>query len=490
MTSTLVRLGPPALAAALLLLRGAAPACAADFFVPSFATPTLQDAVDDAALNVDPENTIWIGAPVLFENVSIGGDFDSGHRLLICPDGAVGLTRATVSAASMVIPAFTLTGAPGTDEGYVTIQDLDIVRTGSGSTGHIVDISGMSHVTIERCRIGLNWTTGALGAFSNVQISYPIHVVVRNCVFFSKVPGHFAHALRVISMLDPASSVLFYNNLAADYRTSGIRVSDGAAPLSAVVLLRNNIAVNSPAVAPEPYGYRSEVDVATVVSSHNVVFSSIGQEESLAGGAQSIGSAGSFALRFPVGVAPLCFVTTSWTVAPPWNANPTFFRLNPVGPLHEDAGDYGQTVTVDGAPNVNDVANLLDIDRQGRPGGVPIAHTDRGPDQVDPAPATAVAESRADAGAVLFAAPARNPSRELSLTFACGEAGTLTLEWFDLAGRRLARESRVVSAGERGSWNSGTALSGTARGLVFYRAVLRTEGGVAFESSGKAVAIR
>ncbi len=476
----------------------AAPARAEDFFVPSIATPTIQDAVDDAALNAEPENSIHLGAPALFENVSIGGEFHSGHRLTIRPDGAAGLARATVVAAAFDLPVFSLAGAIGSDQGYVTLQDLDILRTGSGSSSHLVTVTGMTGVIIERCRVGLNWTTPGPNGFSNLRIAYPTRVVVRNCIFFSLFTGNFDHGIHVINMSDPDNSILLYNNLVADYRLSGIRVDDGAAVPSAIVLLRNNIAVNHMALVPEPVGYRSEVDDATIVSSHNVVFATPGNEESLAAGAGSIGAPDSHALRFLKPDVVGCFTTANWTLAPPWNANPAFFRLNPAGPLHQDAGDHGLTVDTDGAPNVNDIANVLDIHREGRPGGVPTVHTDRGPDQVDPAAATGI-ESAAlgggePAGEGLRVAPERNPSREIALEYTSPRAGTLPLELFELSGRRLAATSRDVSAGERGSWRAGREANragGAAitPGIVFYRAVLRTPEGLTVEAVGKAAAI-
>jgi hypothetical protein len=474
-----------ALIAVLVLLRPLSTP-AADFFVPTFATPTIQDAVDDAAGNADPENAIYLRVSPLFENVTIGGEFNSGHRLTILPDGGVGLKRASVVAAAQNIPVFFLSGAIGSDNGYVTIQDLDILRTGSGNASHLVQVVGMRNVTIERCRIGLNWTTSALTSSSNLQIQYPTEVLVRNCILFSRVAGAFAHAIDVVNMFDPANSILLYNNLAADYRLSGIRVDDGASSASAIVLLRNNIAVNHMAIAPEPFGYESLVNEATIVSSHNVVFATPGNEETLGGGAGSIGNGPASGISMPKPAAVLSFVTMTWNLAPPWDANPTFFKLNPVGLLHDAPSDYGQNLLVDGVPDPNDVANLLDIERQGRPGGLP-AHTDRGPDQSDPAAATGVETAAITGTGVLRAAPERNPSRDLAVAYACERAGRITLELFDLGGRRLAHETRTANAGEHAVWRP-TALATTA--LVFYRATLCTEDGGVHVSKGKAVAVQ
>jgi hypothetical protein len=476
-----------ALIAVLVVLRPISVA-AADFFVPSGPTPTIQDAVDDAALNVDPENTIHLGASPIFENVTIGVEFNSGHRLTIRPDAAAGFKRSSVVAAAQNLPVFFLSGAIGSDNGYVTIQDLDILRTGSGNANHLVQVVGMRNVTIERCRIGLNWTTSALTASSNLQIQYPIEVLVRNCILFSRTAGAFAHGIDVVNMFDPECSILLYNNLAADYRLSGIRVDDGASHASVIVLLRNNIAVNHMGIAPEPFGYESQVDDATIVSSHNVVFATPGNEETLGGGAGSIGNGPASGISMPRPSAILSFITMTWALAPPWDANPTFFKLNPVGLLHDAGSDYGQNLLVDGVPHANDIANILDIEREGRPGGLP-AHTDRGPDQSDPAASTGVgdvAHDHAPSG-VLRTSPMRNPSREVAVEIACDQAGTLTLELFDLGGRRMAEETRGVAAGERIVWRPAVAAR---PGLVFYRAMLRGDDGDVHQASGKMVALR
>ncbi len=475
----------PALFSALLSLRSL-PAVAADFFVPTLATPTIQDAVDDAAGNEDPENAIYLRVSPIFENVSIGGEFNADHRLTILPDGGVGLKRASVVAAVQNIPVFSIAGAAFGDNGYVTLQDLDVLRTGSGNNSHLILVTGMRNVTIERCRIGLNWTTSAPTSFSNLHIQYPTEVNVRNCILFSRVAGAFAHGIEVISMSDPANSILLYNNLAADYRLSGIRVDDGGSNPGAVVLLRNNIAVNHMGIAPEPFGYESLVNEATIVSSHNVVFATPGNEETLGGGAGSIGNGPASGISMLRPAAVLSFVTMTWTLAPPWDANPTFFKLNPVGLLHDAPSDYGQNLLVDGAPDPNDVANLLDIERQGRPGGLP-AHTDRGPDQSDPAAATDVETAAITGTNVLRAVPERNPSRNLAIAYACERAGRITLELFDLQGRRLAHETRAANAGEHSVWRP-NALAAT--GLVFYRATLRTEDGGVHVTKGKVVAVR
>lgn len=476
-------LGGTALALSLVLLVFGRAARAEDYFVPSLDWPTLQGAINDAAGNGDPVNHILLGASPLIGNFTIGPDFDAGHTLSIHPDAAAGSARVTLLASSMISPVLSLLGVIGGDAGYVTIQDLDILRRDSGSASDLVVVSGMVHVTIERCRVGFDGDVPTTPGFANLKIHYPTEVVVRNCIFFSKGPGGLDRGVDVQGLIDPANSILLYNNLAFAYRLHGFRVNDGGSLPAALVLLRNNIAVNHLGVAPEPVGYRSDVDQATVVTSHNVVFATPGFEESVAAGAVSIGGAGgAFGISMPRAVAVTSFVSTAWAATPPYDANETYFRLNPTGPLHDAATDRGVTVT-NGAPHARDIAVVLDIHRQGRPGGVP-AHTDRGPDQVDVAIATDVAiPSRTSAFAVELD---RNPSREVRLRYFAPREGTLVFELFDLGGRRIALEEREVAAGERGDWDAPRSSAG----LVFYRVNLRAPDGSVLVREGKAVTLR
>ena len=471
----------------LLALQAWAPAAvAADYFVPA-AWPTLQGAIDDAAANAEPENRILLGESPLTGSFHIGPDFDGGHTLTIGPDIGAGRTRATLLAVAMNVPVLSMTGVMGTDTGHVTIEDLDILRRDSGSASDLVVVDAMAHVTLDRCRIGLDMQAPTSAGFANLRILYPIEVIVRNCLFFSAIPGGLDRAVDVQNMFDPASSVLLYDNLAADYRFHGFRVNDGGSNPAALVLLRNNVAINSMTVVPEPFGYRSEVDEATIVTSHNVVYASSGFEESRAAGAGSIGGGPTaFGISMPRVQAVASFVETTWRPTPPYDANPTFFRLQPAGPLHDASTDWGQTV-LDGFPHARDVAVLLDCDRQGRPGGFPVAHTDRGPDQIEAAVATSATPlpSRRSAD-VLHVTADPNPFSRIRLRFTAKEAGRLTLEVFDLAGRRVAYEERTVGADEPESWSPASGSSGVA----FYRATLRTPGGLAFTSTGKITLLR
>ena len=456
-----------------------------DYFVPSD-WPDLQAAIDEAADNGGPENRILLGASPLTGNFTIGPDFDGTHTLTILPDVEAGLPRATLLAAAMNLPVLWMVGVAGTDTGHITVQDLDVLRRDSGSSSDLVVVDGMSHVTIERCRIGLDMQAPTSAGYANLKVLYPIEVVIRNCILFSAIPGGLDRAVDVQNMIDPASSVLLYNNLAADYRLHGVRVNDGGSNPSALVLLRNNVVANSMAVVPEPFGYRSEVDQATVVTSHNVVYATAGAEESLAPGAASIGggpvtSGISFARPTVIG----SFLMTMWTATPPFDANPAFFRLQPAGPLHDSATDWGQTV-VDGGPDARDVAVLQDFDRQGRPGGLP-AHTDRGPDQVEAAAATDARIGPAattDSPILVTARP--NPSDRIVLHFVAKGEGVLALEVFDAAGRRMARAERPVEAGGTGSWSP----PGRLAGMAFYRATLTTRGGQSFAAHGKVALLK
>ncbi len=457
---------------------------AADFFVPSGATPTLQDALDDAGVSIDVDNTIHLSSSPIMGTYALGGEFNVDRRLTIRP--ADGIMRVSIVASTLNTPVFTLAGAASSDQGYITLQDLDILRTGSGSASHLVVIQGMSHVTVERCRIGLNWTTPGPIGFANLRISYPVEVVVRNCILFSLFTGNFDHAIYASNFPDPASSLYLYNNLAADYRLSGIRISDPAAPAGVLLVLRNNVAANHPAFAAEPDGYRSEIGPApTVLTSHNAVFATPGFGETTAFGVSIAGVGGGTFVGYPRAAIVAAWVAEAWALAPPYDANGNFFRLEPGGPLHDAESDFGVTVT-DVLPDAADIAVTNDIERQGRPGGAPNPHTDRGPDQIEPSFATAAPHGGTTA-VLLSSRVGRNPARELSVHFETRAAGRLSFEVFDLAGRRLHRSDRHVSAQEAGDL---AFIRVPGSGLVLYR--LRLDAGArgVFEQQGKAVIVK
>jgi hypothetical protein len=457
---------------------------AIDYFVPSAETPTLQNALLDAALSDEVENTIHLMSSPVLGTFALGGDFHSGRQLTIRP--LEGISRVSVVASTLNIPVFTLTGVLGSDQGYITLQDLDILRTGSGSNSHLVVVSGMSHVTIERCRIGLNWTTPGPVGFANLRITYPTEVVVRNCILFSLFPGNFDHAILATNFADPANSLYLYNNLAADYRVSGIRISDPAAPVGVLYVLRNNVAANHPGILAEPVGYRSEIPAgSTVLTSHNAVFATPGLGETTAFGVTIAGVGGGTFVGYPRAAIGATWVNETWTLAPPYDANENFSRLEPGGPLHDADSDWGATIT-DDLPDPDDIAVVLDIDRQGRPGGAPNPHTDRGPDQIEPHVATAAPLSQPTRG-LLSSRLVRNPANDLHVHYEAHAAGRLSIEVFDVTGRRLERSMREVAAHETGDLKF-ARLPGS--GIYLYRLRLDAgiDGGVVHE--GKAVIVK
>jgi hypothetical protein len=372
--------------------------------------------------------------------------------------------------------------------GNVTLQDLDLIRDITNAS-NLVEIMFYSDSILDRCRIGSNWSTPGATGYSNVYIAYPTGIVIRNCVCFSRTPGNFDTAIRAINFNDPANSLFLYNNVVADYRQAGIRIADGAGLAGSLVLLRNNIAVNHVAAAPEPAGYVSEVDGATtIVSSHNTAFATAGLDEALVGAAGSIAGAAAAFLIFPRPAAGATFTSMTWAMAPPWDVNPTLFHLIPGGPLHDGPAKFGQSVGW-GNPHARDLAVLRDIDREPRPGGGP-PHTDRGVDQLEPGTATHVvapAEARPLSDARLDAIAIGSPGPSPAIRFAARDAGELRFELFDPEGRRIHTAVQRVRAG------SGDLLylERVARtGVYFYRLVLSPDEGAPAEVSGKVLMVR
>lgn len=147
-----------ALAAAVLC----APAVrSADYHVPSVPTPTLQDAVDDALVSGDPQETIYIDANLdVFAETLIPFGFDASHKLLIRPGTT--LTRATIRMMACCDPVIHATGTS-----YVTIQDLDIFRHITNNN-HIIYYSLCSDMLIQRCRVGSDWTVPGAANWSAI----------------------------------------------------------------------------------------------------------------------------------------------------------------------------------------------------------------------------------------------------------------------------------------------------------------------------------
>ncbi len=485
-------LGSTALAATMTLLPSSGRSV--EYLVPSFGTPTLQDAVDDAAASAAVDDIITItsspistGAAVVF-----GDDFDVDNQVLVRPSPALG--RATIHSFGSAAPIIHM--EPGPDGGsHVTLQDLDLLRRGSGSNSHLVSICAYRNVTIERCRIGLDWTTPGPSGWSNVYISYPYEIVIRNCILFSLFPGNFDRAIEATQFNDPANSLYLYNNVMADYRFAGIRITDDVGMPGSFAVLRNNVAVGHPGIDPDdvvagPFGYVSLVDGATtILTSHNTAFVAPGEEEFLFGASRPIAGdpdAGfdTTFLTFTRPTVDPSFVDWQWTLTPPVDANDNFFRLEPFGPLHDDEpDDWGANVT-DVEPDADDIAVVDDIEGDPRPSGT-TSHTDRGADQI--AVLASAAPMPVGQDGLLLVAPRRNPARSAEIAYQVASAGRLVFELFDIAGRQLHRTERAVNAGETGVF---VWTEARTSGVLAYRVTLTSDTGSGAQASGQMVVIR
>jgi hypothetical protein len=439
---------------------------AAAFDVPG-THATLQLAVAAAGASADVDNVITISASPqnLTTPVSLGAAFGPGRHLVIRP--AAPLVRASLvnTVPNVVVLAMASTG-------YVTIQDLDIVRNITNNED-IVTMDLCEEVVIERCRIGSNWTTPGAAGWACVRITYPTEVILRNNIAFARSPGTFDYGFWAGNFNDPANSLRLYNNTVSDYRIYGIRIE--AAMPGALVLLRNNVAVNYANLNPEPIGYRTEVAGGgpTVVTSHNTAFASAGFVQTGAGGAQDIAGFASSFLTFAKGDALFAFTTRLWTSAPPWDANANLYRLVVGGPLHDDAADWGMTV----ATAFDDIAVVDDIERQFRPGGAP-PHADRGPDQVEFSSTSGVVERPLGGG---LRASARLTGDRATLEYAAPAGGRLELVVVDAAGR--LRHGTAHELGAAGAGRFEWPVSGHAP--LFYRLTLRMDDGHALTTTGR-----
>lgn len=458
---------------AWLMALSVVPAAALNLDVP-ITHATLQAAVAAAAASPDLDNTITISVSPVVTNASVdfGFAFGPGRRLVVRP--ATRLARATVANGNPGVPIVSMVVA-----GNVTLQDLDLLRNITNNH-NILEMSNCTDIVIERCRIGSNWPTPGLAGWANVTIAYPTNVTLRNNILFAHALGTFDFGIDAANFNDVANALRLYNNVVADYRVFGVRVQAGVP--GSLVLLRNNVVLNHPSLAPEPVAFRTLVNVggSTVVTSHNVVFASPGFEETGPGGNQDIAGFATFLLKFAPASSGAAFVTTAWTMAPAWDANGTFYDLLAAGTLHDDAGDYGQNVT----NTLPDFAVVDDIDREIRPGGAG-PHSDRGVDQVDPGSISDVAE-RAAVAPGLRASARSLADGGLAFDFASARAGRLELRLFDAAGRLLHRAERSVAAGSRGVLMGGDSR-GPARGVVFFRLRLVPEDGAAEEVTGQVV---
>lgn len=467
---------------AILALAVLAPAAqAADFFVPSDDYPNLAMAIAAARVSPFVDNTIYVAeSPLMIAGTAtLDNAFGPGRNLTIRPGG---MRRATIASTNGAVRMFELNNC-----GNVTFQDLDIVRSVTNASDLIVIENDSHDVLIERCRMGsISNSTGAPG-MSILKIDYPRKVVVRNCILFAYLPSTFDFGLWATNFNDNLRSLFLYNNVVADHKLAGIRVTDGLGAAGSLLLLRNNVVSNHPGLVAEPTNYVSEVDGLTeIATSHNVMFASAGFGEVRVGAARTIaGVGGATLIGMARAAADPSFVEQTWRILPAWDPNPDFWRLMPGGPLHDDLGDYGQNVTP-AAPHPRDLAVTDDIERQGRPGGlVPNLHTDRGADQLEGGVALAVAPPASGTG--LWAAPLQNPTHSIALRYRAGAAGSLQIELHDSAGRLLERRERQVVAGESAVFEASRA---PRSGVVFYRLRLRGEDGGRFEARGQVAVLR
>ena len=343
------------------------------FHVPAM---TLQEAVDaaldpiaggDAAHEIQLDEWLYTtNARVAIAAAPIGW---THWKLVIRPNP--NLSRATIASSNGSQTIFSI----GPNARDITFQDLDVIRH-STNRADLIEISHGIRITFDRCRIGSNWTSVGSKGWTMLTMTYPMDILVRNCIFFSYMAGNFDRGIKAVYG-DKTNSLRLYNNVVADYRVAGIDISS-AHPQS-LILLRNNIVLNRPSLAPEPVAYQSNVGAnVAVVSSHNVAFASVaGRVE--AHGVQLISGLQAMVVLGP-GAANTAFMDTSWNTAPAWDANRQFYRLKADGALHDSQSRWGVTV-LNGAPHGADIAVTNDIELNNRPSGN-RAHTDRGADQI------------------------------------------------------------------------------------------------------------
>ncbi|HEX7878000.1 MAG TPA: hypothetical protein VF720_01245, partial [Candidatus Eisenbacteria bacterium] len=205
---------------------------------------------------------------------------------------------------------------------------------------------------------------------------------------------------------------------------------------------------------------------------------SAGFVQSIAGGCQDIAGPPATFVSLTKGDAVGAYATRLWTSAPPWDANGTFYDIVAGGALHDDAGDFGMTV----ATAFDDIAVTDDIDRQFRPGGTP-PHADRGPDQLEIASTSAVAEPPEPEDA-LSASARWTAGGYLAIDYHAEVSGRLELIIVDVTGRKRQSDGREVSANARGrlSWDART--SGIT-GPLYYRLFLYGVDGTLSVATGR-----
>lgn len=340
--------------------------------------PTLQEAVAAMADSADAENVIEIiASPIIIsEPVELGIDFGANRKLAIRP--GPNLRRAVIASVDVGGPGGGRPIFSGGSAGYVTLQDLDIVRNITNRYDLVI-LSDCYEFIIERCRIGSIWRSPGAEGWSNLRIARPTGVIVRNSIFFAYCPGTLDSGIQAELATAQNNSLLLYNNVVADYKEFGIHVTGGG---DAVLILRNNVVLNHPETNPEPIAYHSAVaGDMTVETSHNAAFVSLAEAETIAPGAQTIsGVDGADFLRRSRAQVEDAFVRHTWVIDPAWDSNIDFFRLVRGGPLHSEPADAGVNV-YEQSPHDKDVAVTDDIEKDPRPAGIPM-HTDRGADQI------------------------------------------------------------------------------------------------------------
>lgn len=338
---------------------------------------TLQGAVDAALAAGNQIHYIDLTDSPLFTHarVVIGPANPAWLQWQLIIHPKPGDPRATITSSNGSQTIFSI----GPNARDVTFQDLDILRH-STNNANLIEISNGTRITFDRCRIGSNWTSVGSQGWTMLTMTYPIDILVRNCIFFSHMRGNFDRGIQA-QYGDDSNSVRLYNNVIADYRSYGVDLASSHA--GSLVLLRNNVIINHSDMAPEPFAYRSDVAAGVhVVSSHNVAFAAVGQVEDVVAGCQSIsGEAGADFLRRARAQVDGAFVEHIWIMVPAWDPNDDFFRLVRRGSLHSEPADAGIDVTKDRLPDPRDVPVTDDIQKDPRPAGIPL-HTDRGADQI------------------------------------------------------------------------------------------------------------
>src|SRR5690349_14902181 len=145
---TRIRILPRTLAIGVCALLVAA-AHAAEFYADD--EESLAKAIGDAADSAAAENYINLDRASIETTgaVIINGRFGPTHRLTVRPrPGLSTRPRTQIRASGVAVPIVDVHGA-----GYVTLQDLDLLRT-TFNRAHLLDLENVTNVVVERCRVG------------------------------------------------------------------------------------------------------------------------------------------------------------------------------------------------------------------------------------------------------------------------------------------------------------------------------------------------